>query len=155
MDKQMKAIRITTLALTAAATVTATIGLAATAQADPSYQFQSPSGNILCQMYTPLGGNTPLAYCQIADHTWAAPAQSSYGCTLAPTADQFRINQGEAAAFPCMTQHMAPQQQPILDYGQSRSVGALRCDSDPSGMTCTDTSTGHFFRVSSDSYDLG
>jgi len=44
---------------------------------------------------------------------------------------------------------------PILDYGQTRSVGTLSCDSEPSGVTCTDSSTGHFFRVSSDSLQLG
>jgi hypothetical protein len=42
-----------------------------------------------------------------------------------------------------------------LDYGQKRSIGAITCGSEPSGMTCTDASTGHFFRMSSESYDLG
>jgi hypothetical protein len=42
-----------------------------------------------------------------------------------------------------------------LDYGQTKSVGVMTCASEPSGVTCTDTSTGHFFRVSRDSYELG
>jgi hypothetical protein len=42
-----------------------------------------------------------------------------------------------------------------LDYGQTRSVGVMICASEASGVTCTDTSTGHFFRVSRDSYQLG
>ena len=33
--------------------------------------------------------------------------------------------------------------------------GKITCDSEPSGVTCTDTSTGHFFRVSGESYQLG
>jgi hypothetical protein len=45
---------------------------------------------------------------------------------------------------------------PTLDYGQkTRSLGAISCDSEQSGVTCTDTSTGHFFQVSSDSYQVG
>jgi serine/threonine-protein kinase len=36
----------------------------------------------------------------------------------------------------------------MLDYGQTRSVGAITCDSEPSGMACTDSSTGHYFRRS-------
>jgi hypothetical protein len=42
-----------------------------------------------------------------------------------------------------------------LDYGQTRSVGTITCSSEPSGVACTDSSTGHFFRVSQESYDVG
>ena len=42
-----------------------------------------------------------------------------------------------------------------LNYGQTISAGTITCDSEPSGMTCTDSSTGHYFRVSRDSYSLG
>jgi len=42
-----------------------------------------------------------------------------------------------------------------LDEGQKRSIGTITCESERSGVTCTDASTGHFFRVSSESYDLG
>jgi hypothetical protein len=43
----------------------------------------------------------------------------------------------------------------MLGYGQTRSLGAITCDSETSGITCTDTSSGQFFRVSRDSYQLG
>jgi hypothetical protein len=42
-----------------------------------------------------------------------------------------------------------------LDYGQTYSRGAMTCESEPSGVTCTDTVTGHFFRISRESYELG
>ena len=38
---------------------------------------------------------------------------------------------------------------------QHQSFGAITCDSEQTRMTCTDTDTGHYFRVSSDSYQLG
>ena len=42
-----------------------------------------------------------------------------------------------------------------LAYGKTASAGTLTCDSETTGMTCTDSSTGHFFRVSWESYQLG
>ena len=39
--------------------------------------------------------------------------------------------------------------------GPAPGVGTMTCDSETSGVTCTDTSTGHFFRVSRESYQLG
>jgi hypothetical protein len=42
-----------------------------------------------------------------------------------------------------------------LAYGQARTFGSITCDSESSGMTCTDSSTGHYFRISRDTYELG
>jgi len=39
--------------------------------------------------------------------------------------------------------------------GLAPGVGTIRCDSETSGVTRTDTITGHFFRVSRESYQLG
>jgi hypothetical protein len=44
---------------------------------------------------------------------------------------------------------------PVLDYGQTHSIGTITCDTEPAGVTCIDSSTGHFFRVSRESYQLG
>jgi hypothetical protein len=44
---------------------------------------------------------------------------------------------------------------PTLDDGQTHTVGSMTCASDPAVVTCTDADTGHFFRVSRDSYQLG
>lgn len=41
-----------------------------------------------------------------------------------------------------------------LAYGESLSAGPLTCTSAPSGMTCTDASTGNYFRVSRESFDI-
>ena len=42
-----------------------------------------------------------------------------------------------------------------LDYGKTYFAGGMSCDSEPAGVTCTDGSTGHFFRVSRESYEVG
>jgi hypothetical protein len=44
---------------------------------------------------------------------------------------------------------------PILEYGQTSSAGSITCDSEPEGMTCTDISSGHYFRMSRESNELG
>jgi hypothetical protein len=43
----------------------------------------------------------------------------------------------------------------MLDDAQSGSAGAITCSSEQPAMRCTDVSTGHFFRVSRESYELG
>ncbi|WP_422227806.1 hypothetical protein [Mycobacterium sp.] len=44
---------------------------------------------------------------------------------------------------------------PMLDSAQAPSGGAITCSSEQSAMKCTDVTTGHFFRVSQESYELG
>ena len=39
-------------------------------------------------------------------------------------------------------------------YSQLQSVGTLTCGSEPTGMTCTDSGTGHYFRTSRETYEL-
>ena len=151
-----------------AATVTAvtTMGtaLAATAHADNYLMFQSPSGNIHCH----LDGDArpaPIAQCQIHDYTYTVPPdmpRDGLRGGMCPEGARgggfFWLSQGEQAFLECEYANIDSGYSgpwPTLDYGQTRSFGSLTCGSEPAGMTCSDTSTGHFFRVSRDSYQLG
>jgi hypothetical protein len=156
--------KITTLALIAAATVAATVALPATAHGDDNGQkFASPSDNIRCVLDVSDRTEGPLALCQIIDFTYVVPAGlardevSGKPCSGAGQSGDFRLDQGQPGFIRCsyaaLDAGVGPW--PTLDYGQTRSFGAITCDSEPSGMTCTDTSTGHFFRVSRDSYQVG
>jgi hypothetical protein len=136
----------------------ATIGLAVTSHASVfSEQFQSPSGDISCNLvyYPPvasrlLGKN--FVQCDIANHSWVPPRpppqdRADATSTFVLIRGQFPIvgySPGTIAAV-----------DPILDYAQPRSAGAITCSSEESAMKCTDVSTGHFFRVSQESYELG
>jgi hypothetical protein len=151
------------LALIASAMVSATVVLPATAQAANGYQqFSSPSGNIRCLM---LGkdGPAPIAMCQISDYTYSIPqgaALKQDGGLCEPntvSGRDIRVDQGNRAYVTCSYSALGSGfgEWPALAYGQTRSLGALNCDSEPSGMTCTDGSTGHFFRISRDSYEVG
>jgi hypothetical protein len=134
-----------------------------TAQADDNYQqFASPLGNIRC-ILNGQDARLPLAMCQIGDHTYAvAPglARDQNGGPCPPGSDlgrDFRLDQGQTAYVTCTYSAIGSGfgVWPPLAYGQTRSLGAITCDSQPAGITCTDSGTGHFFRVSPESYQLG
>jgi hypothetical protein len=119
-------------------------------QSAASGPFRSPSGNINCTMFTSRGQN--IARCEVIDHTWVAPTRST-DCHL-NWDDRFELTEGSAAAFNCYGQEF-PTPEQTLAYGQTRSLGTIMCDSEYTGMTCTDSSTGHYFRVAREIYQLG
>jgi hypothetical protein len=119
------------------------------AQPEGPSSFRSPSGNINCTLSTPGGDNA--ARCEVVDHTWTAPPPPD--CHM-NSGDRFGLAQGGAAVVGCYGQEF-PVAETTLGYGQSRSLGTITCDSEYTDMTCTDSSTGHYFRVSRDTYELG
>ncbi len=129
------------------ATVAAAIAVPATARAD-SQDFQSPSGNIYCVLDS--GG----VACDISEFTYQASAPPECGKHLA-WGNRFRLTAGRPAAIECHGDTLRVPGEPTLGYGQTISAGTIGCDSEPTGMKCTDSSTGSYFRVSRESYDLG
>jgi hypothetical protein len=161
---------ITTLALIASSTLAATMAVPATAHADDNYRrFQSPSGDILCVMLRNHDINDPANYgkgegtCQVQGPTYAVPprqyvaaADGQLGfCFLSSWGSQFSLPQGSPPHLDCVGGDLTYLPVPTLEYGQAMSLGAITCASESSAMTCTDTSSGRFFRVSRDSYQLG
>lgn len=141
----------------------ALIGMAAPAHADNSYFFLSPSATIGCAMQNDDRDGTAYAVCRIQDPTWVAPASgvcqlASIPGSIGQPGSDLQLRQGDA---PCVGAHMRQLPDPrlgnfpTLDYGQTHTVGAITCDSEPSGVTCTDSSTGHYFHLSRQSYELG
>ena len=126
----------------------AALGAPPNAHADTLYNFQSPSGNITCVM-SALQGIAPEASCGIVDHTWVAPPRPQV--CMGGWGDQIDLNQGSPPALVCHTDTTRGSGLPTLQYGQTRSVASLTCESTPAGITCTDFSTGHFFRISRES----
>lgn len=149
-NESMNTAPLMTVALTALAAVATTVGFAAPARAYPEGSFQSPSGNIVCIL---AGDGQYGVACQIHQHTYAAPPAGS--CDLGGWGSQIDLDPGQPPHFECVGGELAVQPMPTLDYGQKRSAGPFTCDSEPAGMSCTDSSTGHFFRLSHDSYQVG
>jgi hypothetical protein len=139
------------VAAIAVVTASATLPLAGIAHADVPNWFESPSGNIVCSISGASAGKAS-AGCEIRNHTWAIP--SPPGWYLGGGCDRFVLDQGSAPVTHCHTDTSFVPGPPVLDYGQTDSIGAITCNSEPTGITCTDTSTGHFFRVSRESYQL-
>ena len=130
-----------------AATAVAAFAIPATAQA----AFQSPSSNITCYMgHDPHGAVS--VHCAIAQKYWTAPPRPD-DCHL-DWGSRLRLEQALPARFACYGQSMpAPEQ--TLAYGTSLSDGTLVCYSKTTGITCSDTYTGHYFKVSREGYELG
>jgi hypothetical protein len=151
--QHMKTTIITAVRMaTAAATVafTALIAVPTTAHAGVPPTFQSPSGNILCWI------NDSAATCRVTDHTYARPLRPA-DCTNPGWGNGVWMDKGEPPFLMCgpYGTYSGMRTDVTLDYGQTRSDGPFSCDSETSGVTCTDSSTGHFFRISRDSYQLG
>jgi hypothetical protein len=97
-------------------------------------------------------GGQASARCEIVDHAWVAPPRSA-DCRL-NWGDRFELTQGGGAGFNCYGQEF-PTAEETLAYGHTLSLGTITCDSEYTGMTCTDSSTGHYFRISREGYELG
>jgi hypothetical protein len=106
---------------------------------------------------------TAYAWCRLQNETWVEPqsgdcAQAYVPGAIGEPAAYLQLSQGNA---PCLGFVMSqlffsgPYAPATLAYGETHTVGAITCASEPSGVTCTDSGSGHFFRVSRDSYQLG
>jgi hypothetical protein len=128
----------------------AAVALAATAQAGSYEHFQSPSGNIVCAMIA--FDVKAYASCEISDHTWVAPPRPAV-CEGA-WGNRIELSQGSAPELVCSSDTLRGGDIATLNYGSTWSVNPITCDSEVNGITCTDTSTGHYFRISRESFEL-
>jgi hypothetical protein len=150
---------VTTIAAT---TAVAALGMAATSHAAANeYLFQSPSGNIACD-FTDQGAGSAHLYCAIEAHSFdGTPMNADTGKRCTDHNVYFNMQQGMTPIVICDTDEAITG--PLLHrpglwtlgYGQSLAAGKITCDSQSTGMTCSDATTGHYFRVARDSYDMG
>ncbi len=137
----------TRLALVVAAAAALAIALPATARADV-HNFQTPSGNIVCTI-----DNTSAA-CDISDFIYEPPPPPECGKHIA-WGSRFVLAPGNPGAIECHGDTLRVPGEPTLNYGQTISAGTITCDAQPSGVKCTDTSSGHYFQVSREAYSFG
>lgn len=111
------------------------------------WQFQSPTGNIVCHM-GPTG-----AACEIRQHDYPVPAPPP---NCAEYGDRFGIDHAGSASMACHVGSFFGQLLPTQAYDTPLTTGAITCViNEDAGVTCRDTTTGHFFRVSKQSYQTG
>jgi hypothetical protein len=139
------------------AIATAAVGLAASSHANPySEQFQSPSGDISCNLvnYPPFDTHSlakNFVQCDIVNQTWVPPRPPPQG--RADATSTLVLMRGQLPIVGYSPGTLAASDP--VNYDQPLSAGAITCSSEQSAVKCTDTSTGHFFRVSQESYELG
>ena len=83
--------------------------------------------------------------CEIAQHNWVAPPRPD-SCHL-DWGSRFRLDQAVGARFDCYGQ-WSPTPDQTLAYNSSISHGTITCYSKTTDVTCSDTYTGHYFRIS-------
>jgi hypothetical protein len=149
--------KIRTRALIVGATLAATLALPAIAHADNLGGFRSPSGNINCEMGVGDDGLGSVICQGGSGFKVKAPCEhSAWG-------DRFTMTQGSAPVSHCHNDTIVPSygfpgpnpDVPILAYGQTKSAGTITCDSEVTGMTCTDTTTGHYVHVARHDNEIG
>jgi hypothetical protein len=112
--------------------------------------FLSPTHNIGCQVASgPDGGE---ARCDIRTHTYQPPDRPS-DCDL-DWGDSLVVSTTGAGGFSCHGDTAFDPGSAELGYGQQIVVGPFRCDSERTGVTCTNVDTGHGFSLRRGDYRL-
>jgi hypothetical protein len=108
--------------------------------------FRTPTGNIGCQ----LGGS--YARCDIRDHSWTAPPKPA-DCDL-DWGGGLSVSRSSQGGVVCAGDTALDPSAPVLQYGDSSTIGSIQCVSRESGITCTKQATGHGFTLSRERYEL-
>ena len=85
------------------------------------------------------------------------PGRPAIGCVVLTGSGAGSSRPTGAPELTCGRGGVLPTIYTVLDYGQTRTAGAITCSSapEPAGITCTNADSGHFFRVSQASYQIG
>ena len=110
--------------------------------------FQTPSHNIGCYV-TDQG-----VRCDIRDRTWTPPPPpTSCPTTYVGYGQGLQLSSG-AASIVCAGDTTLDPNGTVVPYGTSVQEGSVACDVESTGVTCTDSHTGHGFALSRDSYRI-
>jgi hypothetical protein len=107
--------------------------------------FTSPTGNIGCYI------DKKTVRCDIEHRDWQPPKAPS-SCQL-DYGQGISMNAGGSPSFVCAGDTALGGGKPLA-YGQSIGAGLLRCESEESGMSCTDAESGRGFTISKESYSF-
>lgn len=132
------------LAITALCTFSTVAG-ASTAAAD-SGSFTSPSGNIGCYM------DSDSVRCDINERDWTRPPRPSDCPSQTGYGQGITIGVHGRAKFVCGGDTVLGVGSP-LPYGQYYASGGISCNSEESGMRCSN-SDGHGFTLAKEAYSL-
>lgn len=127
------------------ATLGALLVAAPPATADTDW-FISPSGNIGCMM------DAGFVRCDISERDWAPPPRPADCYSQTGFGQGISLDTWGPARFVCAGDTVMGTGAP-LPYGQFHANGGVSCNSEPSGMRCSN-SDGHGFTLSRQGYTL-
>jgi hypothetical protein len=110
--------------------------------------FQAPSGNIACLI------SDEGARCDIGERSWKAPRPA--GCPDAMDYGQgLTVADGDGpGTVVCAGDSTLDPSAPVLEYGESTSVGDFTCSSEEDGVTCREDGDNRGFFISKQAYRL-
>ena len=108
--------------------------------------FTSPSGNIGCILAE------DLLRCDIATRDWSPPPRPADCPDFTDYGQGISLGPYGPASFVCAGD-TALGGGPALEYGQFQAGGGMSCNSEPSGMRCSN-SDGYGFTLSQQAYTL-
>ncbi len=108
--------------------------------------FRSPSGNISCAA-TDAGTR-----CEIADYAYEPPPRPKK-CKF-DWGGSVTVGGEFAGQVVCVSDSVANPSAPVLDYGQTNTVGNVACESSEAGIRCESSATGHGFFLSIQQVDV-
>ena len=114
--------------------------------------FQSPSGNIMCGIYTDAGSGG--ARCDIQEWMFVAPTPLECGEVNYNVGTAEVGADGSGTLGACVGDTVADPASPVLAYGANAGAGDFACHSAQDGVTCANLITGHGFRLARASYQL-
>lgn len=112
------------------------------------WEFQSPTGNIACHM------SETGAACDIGQYHFDPPSRP--GNCQHNWGDRIGFDHGGGPAFFSCHWGSFLGGLPTQNYDTPLSAESITCEiNESTGVTCRDGSTGHFFVMSQQSYQLG
>jgi hypothetical protein len=152
--------RVAFAAALAALGALSTIPAAAYAD-DNGLMLITPSQNIRCAMVG--NSQTPYVACQLDNVDYVVPPGAAHDPDGAPcpsgtgSGNDLMLERGKPGFVACSYAAIGGgvTDWTPLAYGDSTSIAGMTCASESTALTCTDTSTGHFFRVSREFYEVG
>ncbi|HOZ32130.1 MAG TPA: hypothetical protein PLM52_04565 [Tabrizicola sp.] len=121
----------------------ATLCLLASPAAADYVEFRSPTGNILCSIYSDKVGAT--ARCDLLELT-PSYSKRPAGCAF-DWGHSFAVESKGKGYLACVSDVASGPGAAVLRYGQAITVGGISCVSSETGMECTNAK-GHGFSVS-------
>lgn len=114
-------------------------------------RFQSPSGNLVCEIIGETSKATGHVTCSAATYFYAPPPPPP-DCPIGGFGHAIALTRAVGANFTCMPGPKKAGAR-VLSYGSFAALDSITCVSATDGITCNDD-TGRGFRIERDAYNL-